>query len=110
LQLLEHFGTILHLLANDFDADSQHVATAVTQTFRALRNSCVDEPWIQKALTERTTAVDETCKILKSLVSLPRNQYNVTCLQFGTQFIGNLVVNNKETQPLIWNKCSELLM
>lgn len=98
------------MLANDFDFDSQHVAAAVTETFRALRNSCVGEPWIQKALAERTAAVDETCRILKLVVSLPRNQCNVSCLQTGTQFIGNLVVNNKETQPVIWNKCSELLM
>jgi hypothetical protein len=108
--VLEHLGTFLHMLADDFDVDSQHVATAVTETFRALRNSCVGEPWIQKALTERTSAVDETCRILKSVASLPRTQYNVTCLQMGTQFIGNLVVDNRETQPVIWNKCSELLM
>lgn len=109
LQVLETIGTILRVLADEFDVDSR-VATAVTETFRALRNSCVGEPGIQKALTERTVAVDGTCSILKSLASQPRNQYNVTCLQVGTQFLGNLVVNNKETQPVIWNKCSEVLM
>jgi hypothetical protein len=108
--VLEKLGTILPVLASDFEVDPLHVAAAVTETFRALRNSCVGEPGIQKALTEKTAAVDETCSILKSLASLPRNQYNVTCSQVGTQFLGNLVVNNKETQPVIWNKCSEVLM
>lgn len=110
MQVLENLGTILRVLADGFEVDSLHVATAVTETFRTLRNSCVGEPRIQKALAERTIAVDETCSILKSLASLPRNQYNVTCLQVGTQFLGNLVVNNKETQPVIWNKSSEVLL
>jgi ribonuclease I len=110
LQVLENLGTVLHTLADGFEVDSLQVATAMTETFRALRNSCVGEPRIQKALTERTIAVDETRSILKSLASLPRNQCNVTCLLVGTQFLGNLVVNNKESQPVIWNKCSEILM
>lgn len=110
LQVLETLGTILRVLADEFDVDSPRVATAVTETFRALRNICVGEPRIQKAFTERTVAVDETCSILKSLTSRPGNQYNVTCLKVGTQFLGNLVVNNKETQPVIWNKCSEVLI
>lgn len=110
MEILENLGTVLHVLADDFDVDSLRVATALTEIFRTLRNICVGEPWIQKALTERTTAADETCRILKSLISLPRSQCNVTCLQIGTQFLGNLVVSNKETQPVIWDKCSEVLM
>jgi hypothetical protein len=110
LQLLEGLGKVLHVSAAESKTDSLDVVTAVTETFRALRNSCVGEAEIQKAVTEKTEAVGETCNILKALASLPSNQHNVTCLRVGTQFLGNLVVSNKETQPVIWNRCSEVLM
>ncbi|XP_069682108.1 ataxin-10 isoform X2 [Periplaneta americana] len=83
---------------------------AITETFRALRNSCVGEPKNQRAITEETVAVEETCNILNILTSQQSNQNHVTCLRVGTQFLGNLVVNNKETQPIIWNKCSSVLL
>lgn len=110
LQALGNLGIVLHVSAAEFRVDSPSVASAVTETFRTLRNSCVGEPGIQKAVTEKTVAVDETCNILKALSLLPSNEHNVLCLRVGTQFLGNIVVNNKETQPVIWSKCSEVLM
>ncbi|XP_021941723.1 ataxin-10 isoform X2 [Zootermopsis nevadensis] len=110
LQALESLGIVLHVSAAEFKVDSPSVAAAVSETFRALRNSCVGEPKIQKDVTEKTVAVDETCNILKALSLLPRNEHNVFCLRVGTQFLGNIVVNNKDTQPIVWRKCSEVLI
>ena len=109
--MLESLGKILHVSFAEFKVDCElDVATAVTETFRALRNSCVGQPDIQKAVTEKTVAVDETCNILKTLSMLTSSPHCVTCLRVGAQFLGNLVVNNKETQTVIWNKCSEVLV
>jgi hypothetical protein len=110
LQALESLGIVLHVSAVELKVDSPSVVAAVTETFRALRNSCIGEPGIQKDVTEKTVAVGETCNILKALSLLPRNEHSVVCLRVGTQFLGNIVVNNKETQPIVWNKCSEVLM
>ena len=109
--VLESLGRVLHLSVAEFEVGCESdIAAAVTETFRALRNSCVGQPSIQKAVTEKTVAVDETCSILKTLSTLASSQDCVTCLRVGAQFLGNLVVNNKETQPIIWNKCSEVLV
>jgi len=111
LWVLECLGKILHVSVAEFKVGCElDVATAVTETFRALRNSCVGQPDIQNAVTEKTVAVDETCNILKTLSILTSSSHCVTCLRVGAQFLGNLVVNNKETQTLIWNKCSEVLV
>jgi hypothetical protein len=110
LWVLESLGKILHVSVAEFKVGiTLDVATAVTETFRALRNGCVGQPDIQKAVTEKTVAVDETCNILKTSM-LEGGPHCVTCLQVGVQFLGNLVVNNKETQTVVWNKCSEVLV
>ena len=111
LWVLESLGKILHVSVAEFKVGFElDIATAVTETFRALRNSCVGQSDIQKAVTEKTIAVDETCKILKTLSMLTSSPHCITCLRVGTQFLGNLVVNNRETQTVIWNKCSEVLV
>jgi hypothetical protein len=111
LWVLDSLGKILHASVAEFKVGpTLDVATAVTETFRALRNSCVGQPNIQKAVTEKTVAVDETCNILKTLSMLESSPHCVTCLRVGAQFLGNLVVNNKETQIVIWSKCSDILM
>jgi hypothetical protein len=111
LWVLENLGKILHVSVAEFKVGWElDGATAVTETFRALRNSCVGQPDIQKAVTEKTVAIDESCNILKTLPMLISSPHCVTCLRVGAQFLGNLVVNNKETQAVIWNKCSEVLV
>jgi hypothetical protein len=111
LWALESLGEILHVSVAEFKVGCElDVTTAVTETFRALRNSCVGQPDIQKAVTENSVAVDATCNIFKTLSMQTSSPHCVTCLRVGAQFLGNIVVNNKATQTIIWNKCSEVLV
>jgi hypothetical protein len=111
LWVLESLGEVLCVSVAELKVGCElDVATAVTETFRALRNSCVGQPDIQKAVTGNSRAVDATCSILQTLCKQTSSPHCVACLRVGAQFLGNVVVNNKATQTVIWNKCSEVLV
>ncbi|PSN51316.1 hypothetical protein C0J52_15777 [Blattella germanica] len=109
-KVLNNLSEVLEELSTGLKNSVPEIIGIFTEVFRALRNSCVNQPKNQKTIVENTAAVQNTCIILKWLISLSSTQENIVCLRVGTQFLGNLVVNNNETQPVIWNKCSNILL
>ena len=93
----------------ELKTDNVQVVALVTEVFRALRNSCVGEPANQIVIAIDTAAIDYTCNVVRLILHSP-GQDNVLCLRVGVQFLGNLIVNNRETQPIIWNKCCQILL
>ncbi|XP_067001630.2 ataxin-10 [Anabrus simplex] len=108
---LEEMVAILHKAASVVKKETDsYVISAITECFRALRNSCVGQKATQNIIIKNTSALDDTCSILGTLSSLPVETSHASCIQIGVQFWGNSVVNNTENQKLVWSKCSAMLL
>ena len=108
-RVLKNLSEILEVSVKDVKTDNAEVIVLITEVFRALRNSCVSEPGNQHTIVVNTTAVESACSVVEVLLQCSGEE-SVICLQVCTQFLGNLIVNNKETQQIIWNKCSGILL
>lgn len=107
--VLKNLSDVLQESVKELKTDNVEIIELLTVVFRVLRNSCVGEPDIQRKIVENTAAVDSTCDIVKIILH-SSDQEKIICLRVGVQFLGNLVVNNRQTQPIIWNKCSTVLL
>lgn len=95
----------LHDIVNydEFDCES------LADCFRDLRNICAVDPSIQTTLATDTMAIADTCMVFRRIMSKPKYEDGTLVLRLGVQFLGNLIVNNENTQQIVWSECSTIL-
>lgn len=108
-RILDALTDVVHIGVDLIKSERDNTAKILTESFRTLRNACAGQVVTQNKLCSNTTLLEDTEQILE-FANASANEEWIPCLHIGIQFLGNLIVKNKENQLIIWKKFSVLLM